>query len=154
MFYGVGSGVPNQWQIAVEPDLPILLDIVDIADTVGDLFNTLVTNSIDALISGLPGWAQDLVNAVLGGVDDIIRTVLGIPDDIVEWLGEIISNIGIWQDLIDALAQYISITIFELDDPLTILPAQNSLIPVQIPVQFIGISVDSSELVLQGDIGD
>ena len=154
VFYGVGSGVPNQWQIAVEPDLPILLDIVDIADTVGDLFNTLVTNSIDALISGLPGWAQDLVNAVLGGVDDIIRTVLGIPDDIVEWLGEIISNIGIWQDLIDALAQYISITIFELDDPLTILPAQNSLIPVQIPVQFIGISVDSSELVLQGDIGD
>ncbi len=154
VFYGVGTGEPNQWQIAVEPTLPILLDIVDIADTAADLFTTLITNSIDSLISGLPSWAQDLVNAVLGGVDDIIQTVLGIPDDIAEWLEDLISNMGIFQDLIDALAQYISITLFELDDPFTILPAEGSLIPVQIPIQYIGITVNTSELVVQGDIGD
>jgi hypothetical protein len=154
VFYGVGSGVPNQWQIAVEPDLPILLDVVDIADTAGDLFNTLVTNAIDSVISGLPNWAQDLINAVLGGIDDIIRTVLGIPDVVVEWLAEAIASLGIFQDLINALAQYISFTLFAIDDPFTILPSQNSLIPVQIPIQYIGITVNTSELVLQGDIGD
>ena len=50
----MGWGVTNRWQIAVEPVLPILIDIIDIADTAADLFNTLITNAIDSLISGLP----------------------------------------------------------------------------------------------------
>lgn len=154
VFYGVGSGVTNRWQIAVEPTLPILIDIIDLADTVGDLFNTLVTNAIDGLISGLPGWAQDLINDILGGVDDIIRTVLGIPDDIAEWLLDLVSDLGIFQDFVDALAQYISITIFEVDDPFLALPADGTLIPVMLPIQYLGITVNTSELVVQGDIGD
>ncbi|MGH9920844.1 MAG: hypothetical protein ACRD6W_18490, partial [Nitrososphaerales archaeon] len=154
VFYGVGSGVTNRWEIAVEPTLPILIDIVDLADTAADLFNTLITNAIDSLISGLPQWAQDLINAVLGGIDDIIRTVLGIPDDIVEWLLDLVSGLGIFQDLVNALAQYISLTIFEVDDPFPALPANGPLIPVMLPIQYLGISVNTSELVIQGDIGD
>lgn len=154
VFYGVGSGVTNRWQVAVEPVLPILIDIVDLADTAGDLFNTLVTGAIDSLISGLPGWAKDLINSVLGGVDDIIRTVLGIPDDIITWLEDLISSLGIYQDLVDALAQYISITVFELDDPFQALPADGALIPVMLPIQYLGITVDASEMVIRGDIGD
>jgi hypothetical protein len=158
VFYGVGSGTYNRWQIAVEPVLPILIDIVDIADTAADLFHTLITNAIDSLISGLPQWAQDLINAVLGGIEDIIRTVLGIPDDIITWLGDIINSLGIYQDLADALAQYISITIFEVPDPYQALPPQVPpqvpLIPVMLPIDYLGISVNSSEMVVQGDIGD
>jgi hypothetical protein len=134
--------------------LPILFEIIDLADTAGDLFNMLITNAIDSLISGLPGWAQDLINAVLGGVDDIIRDVLGIPDDIIMWLEDLISSLGIYQDLMDALAQYISITIFEVDDPFQALDADGALIPVMLPIQYLGISVNSSEVVIQGDIGD
>jgi hypothetical protein len=154
VFYGVGSGVTNRWQIAVEPVLPILIDIIDLADTASNLFQTLITNAIDSLISGLPQWAQDLINAILGSIDDIITTVLGIPDDIVEWLMDVISSLGIYQDLADALAQYISITIFEVDDPFLVLPHQGALIPVMLPIDYLGISVNSSEMVVQGDIGD
>jgi hypothetical protein len=150
----VGSGVTNRWQIAVEPTLPILLDIIDLADTAGDLFQSLIVDAIDNLISGLPGWAQDLINDLLGGVEDIIRTVLGIPDDIVEWLLDMVSNLGIFQDLADALAQYISLTVFEVDDPYPVLPAEGTLIPVELPIQYLGISVNTSEMVIQGDIGD
>jgi hypothetical protein len=154
VFYGIGSGVSNQWQIAAMPTLPFYLEVIDIADTAADLFQTLVVNAIDALISPLPGWAQDLINAVLGSVEDIIRTVLGIPDDIGEWLVNIISSVGIFQDLVDALTQYITLTLFELDDPYPILPADGALIPVKLPIEYLGINVNANELVLEGDIGD
>jgi hypothetical protein len=154
VYYGVGSGVPNRWQIAVEPSLPLSLEIIDIADTVADLFNTLIVGAIDSLISSLPGWAQDLVNSVLGDVDDIIRTVLGIPDDVSQWIQDMIASLGIFQDLLDAISQYIAITIFNVYDPYPVLPAQGTLIPVQLPIQYLGITVDSKELVVEGDIGD
>lgn len=154
VFYGVGSGVPNRWQIAMVPTLPIDLDIIDIADTVGDLFHNLIVNAIDSLMSGFPQWAKDLIDAVLGGVEDIIRTVLDIPDDIGEWLLDMIGSLGIFQALIDALAQYIAITLFELEDPYPILPADGPLIPVKLPIEFLGITVNTDEMVIQGDVGN
>jgi hypothetical protein len=154
VYYGVGSGTYNRWQIAVEPTLPIYLEIVDIADTAGDLFQSLIVDAIDNLISGLPGWAQDLINDVLGGVEDIIRDVLGIPDDIGEWIVDMISDLHIFQELVDALSKYISLTVFEVPDPYTVLPAENGLIPVELPIQYIGINVSTSEMEIGGDIGD
>ncbi|MCL5068856.1 MAG: hypothetical protein M1368_10975, partial [Thaumarchaeota archaeon] len=154
VFYGVGSGVPNRWQIAMEPTLPIDIDIIDIADTVEDLFHNLIVSAIDNLLSLAPDWARDLIDSLLGGVEDIIRTVLDIPDDIGEWILDMIGNLGIFQDLVDALAQYISITVFELEDPYPALPADGSLIPVKLPIQYLGINVNSDEMVLTGDIGD
>lgn len=120
--------------------LPIDLDIIDIADTAGDLFHNLIVNAIDNLTSGFPHWAKDLIDAVLGGVEDIIRTVLDIPDDLGERLLDIIGDLGIFQALIDALAQYIAITLFELEDPYPIMPADGPLIPVKLPIEFLGIS--------------
>lgn len=154
VFYGVGSGVPNRWQIAMVPTLPIDLDIIDIADTAGDLFHNLIVNAIDNLMSGFPQWAKDLVDWVLGGVEDIIRTVLDIPDDIGEWLLDMIGNLGIFQALIDALSEYIAITLFEVEDPCTILPADGPLIPVKLPIEFLGITVNTSEMVVEGDVGN
>lgn len=160
VFYGVGSGVPNRWQITLVPTLPILLDIIDIADTVGDLFHNLITNAIDNLLNalGLPGWAVDFIDSVLGGVEGIIRTVLDIPDDVAGFILDLIGNLGIFQALIDAISQYIAITLFELEDPKEILPGDPAvpLIPVRLPIEFLDIHVDSngSELVIHGDIGD
>ena len=136
------------------PTLPIQIDIIDIADTVGDLFHNLITNAIDNLMSGFPQWAKDLVDAILGGTEDIIRTVLDIPDDIGEWILDLIGNLGIWQDLIDALAEYIALTIFELEDPYPILPADGALIPVKLPIEFLDIAVNTDEMVITGDVGN
>ncbi len=167
VFYGVGSGVPNRWQIAMVPTLPIDLDIIDIADTAGDLFRNLIADSIlnvlDAL--GLPDWAIDFIDFVLGGIEGIIRDVLDIPDDVGEFLLDLIGNLGIFQALIDAISEYIAITLFELEDPLEILPANPvptvdnpvaPLIPVKIPIEFLGIRVNSSgnELIVEGDVGN
>ncbi|HEX7033094.1 MAG TPA: hypothetical protein VF172_08855 [Nitrososphaera sp.] len=166
-FYGVGSGVPNRWQVAMVPTLPIDLDIIDIADTVGDLFHDLIAdgilNVLDAL--GLPDWAIDFIDFVLGGIEGIIRDVLDIPDDVGEFLLDLIGNLGIFQTLIDAISEYIAITLFELEDPLEILPANPvptvdnpvaPLIPVSIPIEFLGIRVNSSgnELIVEGDVGN
>lgn len=149
------------------PTLPIDLDIIDIADTAGDLFRNLIADSIlnvlDAL--GLPDWAIDFIDFVLGGIEGIIRDVLDIPDDVGEFLLDLIGNLGIFQALIDAISEYIAITLFELEDPLEILPANPvptvdnpvaPLIPVKIPIEFLGIRVNSSgnELIVEGDVGN
>ncbi|MEM3159512.1 MAG: hypothetical protein QXJ74_01885, partial [Nitrososphaera sp.] len=163
-FYGVGTGVPNRWQIALVPTLPIDLDIIDIADTIGDLFHNMIVDAIDSLLGslGLDQWAIDFIDFVLGGIEGIIRTVLDIPDDVGEFLLDLIGNLGIFQALIDAISQYIAITLFELEDPLEILPANPAptpsnpvapLIPVKIPIEFLGIRVNTNEMVVEGDVG-
>ena len=168
VFYGVGSGgLSNRWQITMVPTLPIDLDIIDIADTVGDLFHNLIVDAIDNLLAslGLPGWAIDFIDFVLGGIEGIIRTVLDIPDDVGEFILDLIGNLGIFQALIDAISQYIAITLFELEDPVEVLPANPvptpanpvaPLIPVKIPIEFLGIRVNTggNELIVEGDVGN
>jgi hypothetical protein len=167
VFYGVGSGVPNRWQIAMVPTLPIDLDIIDIADTVGDLFRNLIADRILDLLDalGLPDWAIDIIDTILGGIEGIIRDILDIPDDVGEFLLDLIGNLGVFQALIDVISQCIAITLFELEDPVEILPANPvptadnpvaPLIPVKIPIEFLGIRVNSSgnELIVEGDVGN
>jgi hypothetical protein len=157
VFYGVGSGVPNKWQIVLVPQLPIDIDIIDIADTVGDLVQNLIDLAIDNILSGAPDWAKDLLRAILGPIDDIIRIVLDIPDDIGEWLLDIISNLGIFQSLLDALYNWLAFQLpaaLEIEDPYEVLPAKDGLVPVKIPLEFLGIRVNSSEMVIEGDIGN
>jgi hypothetical protein len=164
VFYGVGPGVPNRWQITMVPTLPIVLDIIDLSATIGDLFHNLVVKAIDNFLDslGLPGWAKDFIESTLGGIEGIIRDFLNIPSDIAEFILDFIGNLGIFQTLIDALAKYIAITLFEVQDPLTILEADPSappagpLIPVRMPIEFLGIRVNApgNELIVEGDIGN
>ena len=158
-FYGVGSGTPNRWQIVAIPTLPFDIDIIDIADTVGDLFKNLVQGAIDNLLTslGAPGWAIDLIDAILGGIENILRVVLDIPDDIGEWFIDMISQIGIFSSLLNDLYDYIALqlpAVFEIEDPYTVLKQDGILIPVKIPIEFIGIGVNSHEMVIEGDVGN
>jgi len=158
-FYGVGSGVPNRWQIVAVPTLPLDLDIIDIADTVGDLFKNLVQDAIDDLLksAGAPDWAIDLINGILGGIDNIIQVILDIPDDIGEWLIDMISQIGIFKSLLNDLYDYIAVKIpaaLEIEDPFQVLEKDGILIPVKIPIEFIGVNVNSHEIVIEGDVGN
>jgi hypothetical protein len=158
-FYGVGSGVPNRWQIVAVPTLPLDLDIIDIADTVGDLFKNLVQGAIDNLLKsvGAPDWAIALIDGILGGIDHIIREILDIPDDIGEWLIDMISQIGIFKSLLNDLYDYIAVKIpaaLEIEDPFQVLEKDGILIPVKIPIEFIGVNVNSHEIVIEGDVGN
>jgi len=160
VFYGVGSGVSNRWQLTLVPTLPIDLDIIDIADTIGDLFHNLIVNAIVSLLSslGLPDWAISFIDTVLGGIEGIIRNILDIGDDVGEFILSLISNVGLFQDLIDRLAQFIALTILELKDPLEVLEGSSAipLIPVKIPIEFLDVRINSNgnELILEGDVGN
>jgi hypothetical protein len=66
----------------------------------------------------------------------------------------VIGNLGIFEALIDALSQYIAISLFELEDPYPILPADGPLIPVKLPIEFLGITVNTNEMVVEGDVGN
>ena len=156
VFYGVGSGVPNRWQIVIVPTLPFDLDIIDIADTVGDLVENLIDAAIDTLLGGFPNWVKDLFKAVLGPIDDILRVVLDIPDDVGEWLLDFLSGLGIFDLLLGALNGFLTglIPPLEVEDPYPVLPASGGLIPVKIPIEYLGVRIDSDEMVIEGDIGN
>ncbi|WP_410507761.1 hypothetical protein RSJ42_13270 [Methanosarcina hadiensis] len=158
-FYGIGSGIPNRWQIAIVPTLPFDLEVIDIADSVGDLFKSLVQGKINSFLEtcGAPESAVALVKGILGDIDNIIRNILDITDDIGEWLIDKISQIEIFQPLLNDLYDYIAFKIpavFEIEDPLKVPDLDGILVPVKIPVEFIGVSVNSHEIVIEGDVGN
>ena len=101
VYYGIGSGVPNQWQIVVEPTLPFALDVIDFTYTMAALEN-IVQTVIDNALSGLPTWALDLINDVLGDIATFIADVLQIPYDLEQWFTEMLTQIGIFQGLLHA----------------------------------------------------
>ena len=156
IFYGVGSGLPNRWQIVIIPTLPFDFDLIDIADTVGDLFENLLDAAIDNLLGGIPGWAKDLLKIAVGSIADFIRFVLDMPDDIGEWLLDILTDLGVFNVLLAALNAFLvdRLPALEIPDPFKALEADGALIPVMLPIEFIGIKIDTNEMVIQGDIGN
>jgi len=108
------------------------------------------------LLGGAPDWAKDLLKTLVGSIADFIRFVLDIPDDIGEWLLDILTDLGIFNVLLAALNDFLTNLIppLEIPDPVQALKADPPLIPVMLPIEFIGIKIDSNEMVIQGDIGN
>lgn len=156
VFYATSPGLPNRWQIVIVPTLPFDIDIIDIADTVGDLVENLVDSAIDVLLAGFPDWAKDVFKFLFGPIDDFIRVVLDIPDDVGEWILDALTDLGVFNGLIDALNGFLTTIVppLEIEDPFPILPAQGSLIPVKLPIEFIGVRINTNEMVIEGDIGN
>jgi hypothetical protein len=149
------AGIPNKWQIYIDP-ITVDLDLFDIADMVGDLLENAVDAAIDLLLGGAPGWAKDLIKAILGPVIDLIRALLDIPDDINEWLADLLGfDLSLFDLIVNLIADYLAKDkpLREIEDPFPILPASGGLIPVKIPVEFLGVQVNSSEMTLAVDIG-
>jgi hypothetical protein len=137
VYYGVGP--PNKWIIHLDPIGPVDIDLVAIAETVGDILDTALEGLADAL--GLP----DVVEELLGSVVDLIRDLLDIGDDAGEWLRELVfDTLGISVGIADLLADFLAdrFPIFELEDPVEVLRAEGPLIPVKIPIEFIGGRVE------------
>lgn len=156
VFYGTSPGLPNRWQIVIVPTLPFDLDIIDIADTVGDLVENAIDTAIDVLLSGFPDWAKDVFKFLLGPIDDFVRAVLDIPDDVGEWLLDALTDLGVFDALLAALNDFLTTLVppLEIEDPLPILPAESGLIPVKLPIEFIGVRINTDEMVIEGDIGN
>ena len=149
------ADIPNLWQVFIDP-VTVDIDVFDIADIVGDLLEDAVDAVIDGLLGPLPGWAKDLIRAILGPVIDLIRAILDLPDDIGEWLSDLLGvSLGLFNIIVNAVADYFAAQnpIVQFEDPYPILPASGGLIPVKIPVRNLTVQVDDDEMTLGADVG-
>lgn len=148
-------GLENQWQVFVDTE-SVDLDLFDFADIAGDLLEAAIDEAIDTLLGPLPGWAKDLIKAVLGPLVDLVRAILDLPDDIDEWLSDLFgTSLGlvdlIAQVLLDHFAREFPINVIE--DPFPVLPASGGLIPVKVPITDLQVRVTDDEMIAEANIG-
>jgi hypothetical protein len=149
------AGVPNMWQIFIDP-VTVDIDLFDISDIVGDLLENAVKDAIDDLLWFLPDFAKDLIWAILGPVIDLIRAILDLPDDIAEWFANLLGvSLGLFNAVTTVVADYFAkqYPLYEFEDPYPILPASSGLIPVKIPIKGLAVQVDADEMVLKASVG-
>jgi len=153
----------NHWQLFIDPQF-IDVDIFDIADMVGDLLKNAVDAAVDNLLGFLPGWARDLVKAIIGSAIDLVRAILDIGDDIQEWISDLLNvSFGILDFILQLIADYLAnkSPIQLIEDPYPILPAADNpnpgapakIVPVKIPIRDLTVYNDDKEMVLQGNVG-
>lgn len=149
------AGVPNRWQFLLDP-VWLDIDLIDIADTVGNILDQAINNVVDGLLGWLPGWAKDLIKAILGPIVDLVRAILDIGDDLDEWLSNLLGvSIGLFDFVLTIVADYLAnrFPIFEVEDPYPALGYSNGLIPVKIPLRNMAVAIDSDEMTLTADVG-
>ncbi|MFL5198503.1 MAG: hypothetical protein ACJ8BE_16535 [Microvirga sp.] len=156
----LANGVSNEWRLHLVPGW-LDIDLIDIADTVGNLIDQLIDALVDDVLSPLPGWARGIVKAILHGVTSIIRTILDIGDDIGEWLSNLFNvSLDLFSFVVDEVAKYFAdkFALFAFPDPYPMLPAETSvlgppLVPVLINIVQPAITVTDTELVLETSLG-
>jgi hypothetical protein len=151
-------GHPDKWHIFLDPGY-IDIDLIDIADTVGNLIDKLVDAAVDKLLGFLPGWARSLVKAILGGFTSLIRDLLDIGDDIDEWLSNLLGvSLGLFDFAVQAVLEFFAArnSVFDFEDPYPVMKAQGGpspLVPVLVPVIGPSIAVNDDELVVSTSLG-
>jgi hypothetical protein len=157
----------NKWQLFLDPQT-VDVDIIDVADTVGDLLDDAINALVDGLLGGLPDWAKDLIKAILGPIVDVVRAILDIGDDIQEWISDLLDvSFG----LLDLIGQFVADyfasrnPLFELEDPYPILdkapnpnnqqgqPPLRDLVPVKLPIRELTVFNNDVEMILEGSVG-
>lgn len=156
----------NKWQLFINPQT-VDVDIIDIADTVGDLLDDSIESLIDGLLGGLPGWAKDLIKRILGSMVDMVRRILDIGDDIQEWIMDLLDvSLGALNKIITWVADCFAERnpLFEVEDPYPIMekapnpnnlpgePSLPELLPVKIPIRDLTVFNNDVEMVLEGNV--
>ncbi len=149
------AGVPDKWNIYLDP-VWMDIDLIDIADTVGNILDAAIENAVDNLLGWLPGWAKDAIEWILGSIVDLVRAALDLVDDIDEWLSNLLGvSFGLFDFVLTMVADYFAskFPIFGIEDPYPILGYSGALIPVKIPIAQFAVVVDDKEMIITADIG-
>jgi len=150
------NGHPNKWRIFVNP-VWVHADPIDIPATAANLLENAGKDAIDALIPGwVPGWAVDLLWAIIGPILDFVTGILGIVGSVEDWLSNLLgSTFDLLGAIETAVADYFAsqTPIYEFEDPYPVLAASGGLIPVKIPIRDLAATVNSHEMVVTADLG-
>jgi hypothetical protein len=151
----------NTWQLFLEPQF-VDIDLIDVADTIGDLLDEAITAAIAAL--GIP----DIIAELLGSLVDLVRALLDIGDDIKEWLDNLLGvSLGLENLIGLALIKHFVTDepLLELEDPYPILdktanpnnkegqPPLPELVPVKLPIRDLTVSNNDVEMIIEGNVG-
>ncbi|MGC1511090.1 hypothetical protein [Ketobacter sp.] len=150
------AGLANHWQLFIDPEW-VDIDVFDWSDIVGDLLEDALDNAIDGLLFFLPGWAKDLIRAILGPVIDLVRAILDIGDDIDEWLSDLLGvSLGLFDLILTLVADHFAkqYPLLEIEDPFPVIPYQAGLIPVKLPIETLAVTITDDEMILTADVGD
>jgi hypothetical protein len=145
----------NEWQLFLDPEW-VDIDIIDVADTAGNIIQAITDGLIDTLLSWAPSWARAIVKAILSPVIALIRAALDIVDDIQEFLSNLFGvSLGLFNAIAEVVLDFLGnkFPIFRFEDPHQILEGSNALIPILVPIRNVGIVVNDVEMVLTTDIG-
>lgn len=149
------ADLANKWALFIDPEW-VDIDIFDWADIVGDLLENALDSAIDNLLFFLPGWAKDLIRAILGPVIDLVRAILDIGDDFDEWLSDMLGvSLGLFDLILTLVADHFAdqYPLLEIEDPFPIISYENGLIPVKLPIESLTTAFTADELVITADIG-
>jgi hypothetical protein len=149
------AGVPDKWKVYLNP-IWLDVDLIDIADTAGNILDAAINAAVDGLLGFLPGWARDIIHAILGPIVDLVRFILDIGDDIQEWLSNLLGvSLGLFDFVLTLVADYFAKRnpIYEVEDPYPILPYDGPLIPVKVPLRDMDVTVTDVEMILSTNIG-
>jgi hypothetical protein len=145
VYYGT-STAGNSWIIQLEPVGPVDIDIIDVSATIGEILDNAIGDALDDL---------GLVGEILDAAVDAIKALLDIGDDIQEWIKDLVfDSLGIELGIDNLLFDWLTdnFKILDLEDPVEVLPADGALIPVRIPLEFIGAQVNKDELIIEVDV--
>ncbi len=146
---------PNHWELYLDPD-HVDLDLVDIADTVGDLLEDAIVGALEDLLSPLPGWLVDILLAPFGALIDIVRWALDLPDDLGEWLLDLLgTDFDLWTIVANAIADALAaeFPLYAVETPYPVQKAEGSRLPVLVPIDALDVTIDDVELTLTADLG-
>jgi hypothetical protein len=166
IFYG--SGNPNRWQFYAVPQIPIFIEIVKLGETLDNLVTMAINTFFNNLFSGYPSAVvtiiKDTLKAALVVLGGPIIHILDDPGMIAESILDMLVNedeLGIFKMVNNGIYNYFTnqTPIYELPDPLQvsfpnpITPLALPLIRLQVPIAYLGVSINSSEMVLEADFG-
>jgi hypothetical protein len=139
------------WELRAEPHW-IDVDPFDVPDAAAASFNAQLTNAINGFGASLPATTRAALAAVVGNIGDFIRAVLDLPDDLQEFLLNLITSIGLVDQILELLSnQFGFLYILKVpDEPeFDISP---DIPPVAVRVTNAALNIEPEELSIDIDI--
>lgn len=147
-----GNSTSEAFELYLRPQMPLDVDLLDIADMVGDFLENAVQKLVNDLLAQVPGWLRSVVNSILRGIVRLVREILDFTDDVIEWISR---KIGVSLGLFNIVSSLVIYLLFRPDpfitfeNPYQILPSEGSDPAVKLALNAVSATFDEQEQSIQ-----